>query len=104
MTRTFKISNVISTLFLGLIRLCPIWERKQGDLFNVMYLLVVVTLFLWQTIKKMIEPIWLIRQRHNLTLKHFIPYALMTVSFFIGIFNPIKIDQYSMKGSHIISN
>ncbi len=101
MTRNLKISIVISILFLGLIRLRPIWERKPGDTFNVLFFLAILILFLWLTIKIIIEIVRLIRHRHNLTLKFCLPFAIMTISLLDGMFNPLKIDLDSLYGKVI---
>ncbi len=98
MTRSLKISLIVSILFVGLIRLQPIWERNPGGFWNVLFLLGIAILFIWLIVKIIIEIIRLIKQRKNWTLKLFIPFLIMTVFLLDGIFNPLKINLDKIYG------
>jgi hypothetical protein len=101
MTRNLKISLIISILFVGLIRLKPIWERNPGGFWNLLFYLVIAILFFWLIVKIIIEIIRLIKQRKNLTLRLIIPILIMSLLLLDGIFNPLKIDLNSIYGNVI---
>ena len=66
MTKTLKISIIISVLFIGLIRLSPIWERNPGGFWNVLFYLGIAVLFFWILTKIAIEIIRIIKIRKEL--------------------------------------
>ncbi|WP_319502593.1 hypothetical protein [uncultured Draconibacterium sp.] len=98
MTRNLNISLTISILFVGLIRLRPIWERNPGGFWNMLFFLGIAVLFFWLIVKIIIEIFRLIKQRTNLTLKLFIPILIMTVLLLDGMFNPLKINLDKIYG------
>lgn len=101
MTKNFKISLIISILFVGLIRLKPIWERNPGGLWNVLFYLVIAILFFWLIVKIIKEIIRLVKQRGNLTFRLLIPILIMTLLLLDGMFNPLKIDLNRTYGNVI---
>jgi len=101
MTRNLKISLLISILFVGLIRLTPVWERKPGGLWTLLFFLAIAVLFFWLAIKIIKEVLILIRQRKTLTYKIFFPITIMTLFLLDGIYNPMKIDIDKMYGNVI---
>jgi hypothetical protein len=99
MTRNLKISLIISILFIGLIRLKPIWERNPGGFWNLLFYLAIAILFFWLIVKIIIEVFRLIKQRKNLTFRLFIPILIMTLLFLDGMFNPLKVDLNRIYGN-----
>lgn len=99
MTRNLKISLIISILFVGLIRLLPIWERNPGGFWNLLFYLSIAILFFWLIVKIIKEIIRLIKQRKNLTFRLFIPIFIMTFLLLDGMFNPLKIDINRIYGN-----
>jgi hypothetical protein len=93
-----KISIIISILFIGIIRLKPIWERQPGDWWNLLYYLVIVVLFFWILTKIVIDLISLIRKRRDFKAKMLIPIAIMTIVILDGFYNPLKIDLDKIYG------
>ncbi len=98
MTKNMKISIIISILFIGIIRLKPIWERQPGDWWNLLYYLVIVVLFFWILTKIVIDLISLIRKRRDFKAKMLIPIAIMTIVILDGFYNPLKIDLDKIYG------
>jgi len=101
MTKRLKVTILISILFLALIRLYPIWERYPGGLWNVLFYLIIATLFVFLIVKIVIEIVRIIRDRNNLNLKLFIPILIMIVSLTDGLFNPLKINLNSIYGQEV---
>jgi len=98
MKRSSIISLIISVLFVGLIRLKPIWERSPGGFWNIFFFLTIAVLFFWLIAKIIIEISRLIKQRKNLKLKHFVPILIMTVLLLDGLFNPLNINTEKLYG------
>lgn len=98
MRKNLILSITISILFLGLIRLQPIWERRPGGFWNLLFGLAIVILLLWLIVKIIKEIIRIIKLRNNLTIKIFIPIILLSISLIDGMFNPFRIDIESLYG------
>ena len=98
MTKTIKLSIVISILFIGLIRLRPIWERIPGGYWNLLFLLGIVVLFFWLLIKIIIELFQIKKKRKRLSFKVFIPLLILITAIIDGLFNPLNIDLDSIYG------
>lgn len=98
MTRNLKISLIISILFVGSIRLRPIWERNPGGFWNMLFFLGIAVLFFWLIVKIIIEITRLIKQRKSLTFKLFVPILIMTVFLLDGMVNPMKINLDKIYG------
>ena len=101
MTKTLKISIVISILFIGLIRFRPIWERNPGGFWNVLFFLGIAVLFFWLLTKIIIEFFRILKKRKELSIKIFIPILILIIGITDGIFNPFKIDLDSIYGKTI---
>jgi len=98
MRKNLIISIVISILFLGLIRLEPIWERQPGGFWNVLFFLAILVLFFWSIVKIIKEIIRIIKLRNHLTFNIFIPIIVLSISLLDGVFNPFRIDLESIYG------
>ncbi len=98
MTKNLKISIIISVLFIGIIRLMPIWERNPGDWWNLLYYLVIVVLFFWILTKIVIEIIRLVQRRKDFNIKMLIPVAIMTLVILDGFYNPLRINLDKVYG------
>jgi hypothetical protein len=98
MTKNLKTSIIISILYIGIIRLMPIWERHPGNWWNLLYYLVIVVLFFWILTKIVIEIISLIRIRKEFQTKMLIPIAIMALVIFDGFYNPFRIDLDKIYG------
>ena len=92
MTQNLKTSIILSILFIGLIRLRPIWERTLGDFFILFYLLFFSILVVWLIVKIIKDIIRLTKQRNNLNYKLFIPTLIMVIALLDSLCNPLKID------------
>ena len=101
MTKTLKISIIISILFIGLIRFRPIWERNPGGFWNVLFFLGIAVLFFWILTKIVIEIIRIIKKRKGLSFKVFIRILVLIIGISDGMFNPFKIDLDSVYGKTI---
>jgi hypothetical protein len=98
MTRSLKISLIISILFVGLIRFKPLWVRNPGGLWNLLFYLSMAVLFFLLIIMIISEINSLIKNRKLLKLKSFLPILIMSIFFLDGIFNPLKVDLENMYG------
>jgi hypothetical protein len=98
MRKNLIISLTISILFIGLIRLQPIWERRLGGFWNILFALAMVILFFWLIVKIIKEIIRIIKLRDKLTFKIFIPIMILLIVLFDGMYNPLKIDLESIYG------
>jgi len=98
MRKNLIISITISILFLGLIRFQPIWERKPGGFWNMLFVLAMLILFFWVIVKIIKEIIRIIKLRNNLAFKIFIPIIILSISLIDGMFNPFGIDLESIYG------
>ena len=101
MQKTLKISIIISGLFFVLIRCRPIWERYPGGFWNILFFLIITVLFFWILAKITIEIVRLIKRRHELSLKLFLPITILIVFLLDGIYNPLSINLDSIYGQVI---
>ena len=101
MTRTLKISIVLSILFIGLIRFRPIWERNPGGFWNVLFFLGIAVLFFWILTKIVIEIIRIIKIRKEVSFKIFMPILVLIIGIADGMYNPLKIDLDSVYGKTV---
>ena len=101
MTKTLKISIVLSIVFIGLIRFRPIWERNPGGFWNVLFFLGIAILFFWILAKIVIEIIRIIKVRSELSFKVFIPILVLVIGIADGMYNPFKIDLDSIYGKTV---
>ena len=90
---------ILSILFLGLTILEPIWTRKPGGFWNVLFYLTLIVLFFWLIAKIIKEIFVLIKQRNDLKFRLFVPIIIMTASFYLTLFNPFGINLESMNGN-----
>jgi hypothetical protein len=101
MTKTLKISIILSILFIGLIRFIPLWERTPGGFWNLLFYLGIATLFFWILTKIIIEIIRIIKKRKELSISTFLPLIILTIAFLDGTFNPLKIDLEKIYGKTV---
>ena len=101
MTRNLKISLIISILFVGLLRIRPIWERYPGGFWNVLFFLAIAVLFFWILTKIAIEVIRIIKKRKELSIRVFMPILVLTIGIALGMYNPFKIDLDSVYGKTV---
>ena len=101
MTRNLEISLIISILFVGLIRLRPIWERYPGGFWNVLFFLAIAVLFFWILTKIAMEIIQIIKRRKELSCKTFMPILVLIIGIALGTYNPFKIDLDSVYGKTV---
>jgi len=99
LTKSLKISIILSIAFVGLIRLRPIWERNPGGFWNVLFFLTIATLFVWISIKIFIEIVRIIKNRKTLKLNSFVPVGILLISLIDGIYNPLRINLESVYGN-----
>lgn len=92
MTKSLRNSILLSILFIGLIRLRPIWERYPGGLWSMLFFLTIAVLFFLIVTKIIIDIIRIIKNKKELSLKTFVPILVMTFSIALGIYNPFNID------------
>ena len=98
MTKSLKISIVLSIAFVGLIRLRPIWERNPGGLWNVIFFIAIATLFVWISIKILIEIVRLIKNRKALKLTSFLPIGILLIGILDGMYNPMRVNLENVYG------
>lgn len=98
MTKSLKISIILSIAFVGLIRLRPIWERNPGGLWNVIFFLAITTLFVWISIKILIEIVRVIKNRKTLKLSSFLPIGILLIGILDGMYNPLRVNLENLYG------
>lgn len=98
LTKSLKISIILSIALVGLIRLRPIWERNPGGLWNVLFFLSITIIFLWISIKILIEIVRIIKQRNALKLNSFLPIGILLIGLLDGMYNPFKINLENIYG------
>lgn len=98
LNKHLKISIILSTAFVGLIRLNPIWERSPGGFWIVLFYLIIAILFFWITIKILIEIVRIIKNRNTLKLISFITIGILIIGLLDGIYNPLRINLENFYG------
>ncbi len=98
MTKSVKTSIIISITFVGLIRLRPIWERNPGGLWNIIFFLTISTLFIWISIKILIEIVRVIKNRKSIKLISFLPIGILLIGLLDGMFNPLRLNLENIYG------
>lgn len=101
MTKSLKISIILSIALVGLIRLRPIWERNPGGLWNVLFFLSIAIILLWILIKILIEIVRIIKQQNTLKLNSFLSIGILLIGLLDGIYNPFRINLESIYGDVI---
>ncbi len=101
MSKSLKSSIVLSILFIGLIRFIPIWERKPGGFWNLLFFIGIAVLFFWLSIKIIIEIVRIIKVRKELSFMVFAPILVLTIGITDGVFNPFRIDLDSIYGKTV---
>lgn len=98
MKKSFKISIILSVAFVGLIRLRPIWERNPGGLWNIIFFLAIATLFVWISIKILVEIVRIIKNRKALKLTSFLPIGILLIGLLDGMYNPLRLNLENVYG------
>ena len=98
MTKTLRNSILLSILFIGLIRLRPIWERYPGGMWSTLFLLAIAILFFWIVTKIILDIVRIRKKRKELSFKIFTSILVMTFSIALGIYNPFKVDLDAIYG------
>ena len=98
MSKNFKISLVLSVLFIGLVRFRPLWERYPGGLWNLFFFLGIAVLFVVLSIKLIREIAQIFKKRSHLTFHLVTPSIVIGILLFDGLFNPLKLDLDKMYG------
>lgn len=91
-TKSLKISIIISILFVAILRLKPIWERNLKGLFYLVLFISIAILFFWIILKIIIEITRIIRNRKSLSIISFLPITILLLCFSDGIYNPMNIN------------
>jgi hypothetical protein len=99
LTKSLKISIILSIAFVGIIRLRPIWERNPGGFWNVLFFLTIATLFVWISIKIVIEIVRIIKNQKTLKLNSFVPVGILLIGLLDGMYNPLRINLESVYGN-----
>lgn len=99
LTKPLKISIIVSIAFVGLLRLRPIWERNPGGLWNVLFFLTIAILFVWISIKIVIEIVRIIKNRRSLKLISFMPIGILLIALLDGLYNPLRINLENVYGA-----
>ncbi|MEZ5056308.1 MAG: hypothetical protein R2879_04650 [Saprospiraceae bacterium] len=98
MTKSLKTSIILSIAFIGLLRLRPIWERNPGGLWNLIFYLSIASLFIWISIKILIEIYKIHKNRSNLKWTTFLPIVILLIGLLDGLYNPLKLNLENIYG------
>jgi hypothetical protein len=98
LTKSLKISITLSIVFVGLIRLKPIWGRTPGGNWNLLFYLIIVFLAIWILLKVFKEIIRIIRHRQAQKAKSFAALGILLLGLIDGIFNPLNINLEKIYG------
>ena len=98
MSKNLKVALILSLLFVGLIRLQPIWERYPGGLWNILFFLAITVLFCWMLIRIAIELRKLIYLPRITGFKSFLPLGVLALFLIDGCFNPTGLDLDRLYG------
>ncbi|MGB6036696.1 MAG: hypothetical protein WBG42_10555 [Cryomorphaceae bacterium] len=98
MRKSLKISITLSIVFVGLIRLKPIWERSPGGNWNLLVYLSILILFFWISVKVLKEIVRLIKNRKTVNFRSFTAIGILLIGLIHGIFNPLNIDLEKIYG------
>lgn len=98
LTKSLKVSIILSIAFIGLIRFRPIWERNPGGLWNVIFFLVIAILFFWISVKILIEIVRIIKNRKTPKSTSFLPIGILLIGLLDGIYNPLRLNLENVYG------
>lgn len=95
MTKSFKISIILSACFIGLVRLKPIWERNLDGLWNILFSVFIPILFVWIISRIIIEVFKILK---NPKLASLIPIGILLIGLLDVIYNPMKVNLERIYG------
>ena len=98
MTKTAKITLLLSLVFIGLIRFQPVWVRTPGGLWHVLFFILTAGLFFWIAIKLLLEIGKIVDNRKALTIHSFVPIGILALALADGMYNPLNINLEKLYG------